>query len=262
MTVTGVVAIGAGVVGLAIGSFLNVVIHRVPRQESIVWPGSRCPGCETPIKGRHNVPVISWLALRGRCHTCRYPISVRYPLVEAGTALLFSATTLRFGLSPQLPAYLYLGALAVALALIDVDVRRLPDTIVLPSYAISVLLLLPAGATRADGAVAARALAGMVALLVLFFALAVAYPNGLGFSEVRFAGLLGLYLGSLSWSAVFVAAAGSFVIAALGSMTAVATRQATRHLAVPIAPCLTGAAVLALFVAAPISTWYGSLLTM
>jgi leader peptidase (prepilin peptidase)/N-methyltransferase len=249
-----------GVVGLAVGSFLNVVIYRVPRQESIVTPGSQCPTCRTPIKGRHNVPVLSWLVLRGRCHSCRARISVRYPLVEAGTAALFVAITLRFGMSVLLPAYLYFAALGLTLALIDVDVRRLPDTIVLPSYVVSVLLLMPAGAEQADWVRGERGLVGMAGLLVLYFALALAYPNGLSIGDVKLAGLLGLYLGWLSWGALLIGAFGGFVIAGVGGTAAIATRHGTRTMGVPLGRCLIASAVLALFVAAPASSWYGSLM--
>ena len=249
-------------IGLAVGSFLTVVVYRVPRQQSIVSPGSRCPSCIAPIKNRHNVPVLSWLVLRGRCHSCRGRISVRYPLVEAGTGLLFAGVTVRFGLTPALPAYLYLAAVGIALALIGFDVRSLPDTIVLPSYVVSLLLLLPAGAQRLDTSVPVRALAGMVALLVLFFALAAAYPTGLTFGDVKLAGLVGLYLGWLSWSALFLTAVGSLLIAAVAGVGVVVTRNASRSVAVPLAPCLLGAGVLAVFVAAPLSAWYASLLTV
>ena len=125
-----------GLLGLMIGSFLNVVIYRVPRRESLMFPASRCTSCETPIKPQHNVPVLSWLALRGQCATCRVAISWRYPLVEAATAALFVAITLRFGLSLQLPAYLYLGAVGITLLMIGVDLRQLPNSIVLPSYVV------------------------------------------------------------------------------------------------------------------------------
>ena len=248
------------ILGLAVGSFLNVIIYRVPRQESIVSPGSHCPSCNHPIKNRHNVPVVSWLVLRGRCHSCRAPISLRYPLVEAGTALLFASVTVRFGISPELPAYLYLAGIGIALALIDFDVRRLPDTIVLPSYVVSLLLLLPAGAEAADNAVPLRALAGMLALLVLFFALAAAYPNGLTFGDVKLAGLVGLYLGWLSWSAVFLTAVGSLLIAAVVGIGVVVARNASRYIAIPLAPCLLSAGVLSVFLASPLSAWYASLL--
>jgi leader peptidase (prepilin peptidase)/N-methyltransferase len=118
-----------GLLGLVVGSFLNVVIYRVPRGESLVSPGSRCPSCGTPIRPWHNVPVVGWLVLRGRCAACGAPIGVRYPLVEAGTGALFVALAARLdslGLLSALPAYLYFGAIGIALALIDLDCRRLP----------------------------------------------------------------------------------------------------------------------------------------
>ena len=137
----GVVVVFSAVLGLAIGSFLNVVIWRVPRHESIVSPPSHCPGCDVPIAPRDNVPVLSWLVLRGRCRHCRNPISARYPLVELATGVLFALMVWRFGLAWELPAYLYLAAIAVALALIDIDVHRLPNAIVLPSYPVMAVLL-------------------------------------------------------------------------------------------------------------------------
>jgi leader peptidase (prepilin peptidase) / N-methyltransferase len=258
LPVVGLISFG----GLAVGSFLNVVIHRVPRHESIVFPPSHCPECSVPLRAWQNVPLLSWLVLRGRCHYCACPISGRYPLVEGGTALLFAAVTVRFGLSLQLLAYLYLVAIGVVLAMIDVETRRLPDSITLPSYVISVLLLMPAGAVDGDWMGATRALAGMIALLALFFALTIAYPNGLGFGDVKLAGLVGLYLGWLSWNAVFLAAIGSILIAGAAGSAAVATKHATRSVAVPLGPCLIGAAGLALFLAAPVSSWYGSLITV
>lgn len=251
----------AVVLGLAIGSFLNVVIYRVPRCESIVSPGSHCPRCNTPIKGRHNVPVLGWLALRGRCACCKLPISVRYPLVEAATGLLFGAITLRFGISIELPAYLYLVAIAVTLAMIDFDVRELPDSIVLPSYIVGVLLLMPAGAVSGDLNAAERGLAGMAAMFVLYFALALAYPNGLNLSEVKLAGLLGLYLGYLSWAALLFGAFGGFLIVVVSGSTTKSITRARRNLAVPVGPCLIGASILALFLTAPVTGWYGSLMT-
>lgn len=258
--------LATGLLGLAIGSFLNVVIHRVPRDESLVEPGSRCPTCATPIKARHNVPVVSWLLLRGRCAYCAAPISARYPLVEAGTAALFMAITLRFGLSLQLPAYLYLAAIGVTLAMIDFDVRRLPDSIVLPSYVVSVLLLMPAGAVEVDWWPAARALCGMAALWAVYFALALAYPSGLGFGDVKLAGLLGLYLGWLSWNAVLLGAFGGFLVSGVGGAALLATGRGTRpgpqQAVLPLGPCLIAASGLAVFVAAPIGEWYGSLLAI
>jgi leader peptidase (prepilin peptidase) / N-methyltransferase len=252
-----------GLLGLAIGSFLNVVIYRVPRDESILFPASHCPNCDTEIKPRHNVPVFSWLWLKGKCAYCREPISARYPLVEAGTATLFVAITLEFDLSLQLPAYLYLAAVGITLAMIDFDMRRLPDTIVLPSYVVSLLLLMPAGAVDADWTQSGRALAGMVALLTIYFALAVAYPTMISFGDVKVAGLAGLYLGWLSWSAVFLGVLLGFALAGFGGTAAIVTNRAsTRPAAVPLGLCVITASVIALFAAAPLTAWYGSLLTL
>src|SRR4051812_38015053 len=185
-----------GLLGLAMGSFLNVVIYRVPRGESPVRPASHCPNCGAAVRNRHNVPVLGWLLLRGRCADCAAPIGVRYPLVEAGTAALFVAVAARFGLSWQLPAYLYLAAVAIALAAIDLDVLRLPDAIVLPSYAVALILLVPAMIAEHSWGAGLRGLLAAAALYAFYFALAVLHP-GMGFGDVKLSLLLGLYLGWL-----------------------------------------------------------------
>jgi leader peptidase (prepilin peptidase)/N-methyltransferase len=255
-----------GVLGLAVGSFLNVVIYRVPRAESVVSPPSHCPGCDTPIKGRHNVPVLSWLVLRGHCAACRAPISPRYPLVEAVTGLLFVGVTVRFGLTAELPAFLYLAAVAVALGMIEFDVRRVPDSIVLPSYVVALALLLPAGAVDADWHPGARGLAGGLLLATLMFAFAIAFPNNVAFGNAKLAGLLGLYLGWLSWGALLLGLFGAFAVAAAsgGTLSLAAARGGApgRARAVPLGPCLIAGTVLTVFLAAPVSTWYGSLLAV
>ena len=251
-----------GLLGLAIGSFLNVVIYRVPREESILFPASHCTTCSEPIKRRHNVPVLGWLMLRGRCACCKATISARYPLVETGTALLFIAVTARFGWSAELPAYLYLAAVGVTLTMIDFDVRLLPDSIVLPSYVVSVLLLMPAGAMSGEWWVAVRALLGMGALWAIYFVIGLAYPRGMGFGDVKLAGLLGLYLGWLGWEALLIGGFGAFVVGGFSGTALIASRRATRTSTIPFGPSMITAAVLALFFAAPITHWYGSMLHM
>jgi leader peptidase (prepilin peptidase)/N-methyltransferase len=251
----------AGVLGLAVGSFLNVVIHRVPRNESLLRP-SHCTRCLAAIRPWHNVPVLSWLVLRGRCAHCRRGISPRYPLVEVGTSLLFVAVTARFGLTPALAAHLYLAAAAVTLALIDFDVRRLPDAIVLPSYLVGALLIVAACAARADWWPAARGLLAMAALSTLYLALALLYPGGMGLGDVKLAGLLGLYLGWLGWSPVWVGTFTGFLLGGLVGAMLLVTRRANRKTAVPFGPFMLAGAMLALFIAAPVTTWYRSLLTI
>jgi len=142
-----------GLLGLAVGSFLNVVVARVPAGASVVRPGSACPSCGHEIRARHNVPVLSWLWLRGRCADCRSPISPRYPIVELLTALLFAAVTAELGADHRLtlaPALLYFTALGVALAAIDLDVHRLPNALVLPSYPVLAGLLVLAATLGHD----------------------------------------------------------------------------------------------------------------
>ncbi|WP_432978020.1 prepilin peptidase [Dactylosporangium sp. CA-233914] len=257
------VLVVVGVLGLAVGSFLNVVIHRVPRGESLLRPASHCPQCTNPVRPWHNVPVLGWLVLRGRCADCAAPIGIRYPLVELGTAVLFVAVAARVGRSGSwlyLPAWLYLAAIAVALALIDLDVLRLPNAIVLPAYVVAPLLFLPAVVAGHDWAAAGRALLAMAGLYALYFALAVVYPGGMGFGDVKLAGVLGLYLGSLGWSSVAVGTLGAFVIGAAAGLTLIALRRARRGTALPFGPSMLAGALLALFAAAPITDWYTNLL--
>lgn len=249
-----------GLLGLAVGSFLNVVIYRVPRDESLVRPGSHCPHCGNPVRNRHNVPVVGWLLLRGRCADCAAPISVRYPLVEAGTAALFVAVAAKFGWSWELPAYLYLAAVSVALAAIDIDLMRLPDKIVLPSYAVAPVLLLPAVIAEHSWSAAGRGLAAAAVLYAGFWILAV-LPKGMGGGDVKLAPLLGFYLGWLGWSSVAVGAFAAFVLGGLAGTLLMAMRLASRKSRIPFGPYMLAGAFLAVFAAAPIADWYSALLT-
>jgi leader peptidase (prepilin peptidase)/N-methyltransferase len=246
----------SGVLGLAVGSFLNVVIHRVPRGESLIRPGSHCPHCGAAVRPWQNVPVLSWLLLRGRCAGCRARISARYPLVELAAAALFVAVTARFGLAPELPAYLYLAAVSLALALIDLDVRRLPNSIVLPSYGIGAALLLGAAATQRDWSAATRGLLAMALLFGLYLAIAHAYRGGMGLGDVKLAGVLGLYLGWLGWSSVLVGAFAGFLLGGLVGAVLLATRRAARRSALPFGPFMLTGALVAVFLADPIASWY------
>ncbi|HEY4022003.1 MAG TPA: prepilin peptidase [Pseudonocardiaceae bacterium] len=252
-----------GLFGVLIGSFLNVVIHRVPRGESLVSPPSRCPACGRDIRARHNIPVVGWLVLRGRCADCGEPISVRYPLVELGTGLVFAALALESGLVHQLgtlPALLYFAALGIALALIDVDVRRLPNAIVLPSYPVLAVLLALAAFLQHDWWSFVRAAIGAAALFAFYFALAMAYPAGMGFGDVRLAGLIGGVLAFQSWSALVIGAFGGFVLGAVVGVAVIAGRKGDRKTALPFGPFMIAAALAAIFVAAPIAHAYQSLL--
>ena len=193
----------AAVLGLAVGSFLNVVIYRVPAGESIVSPPSKCPHCGAQIRNRHNVPVLGWLVLRGRCYDCKAPISPRYPVLEALTGALFAVVTIRIvhlHSHAALPAYLCFTAIGIALAMIDFDVKRLPDKIVLPSYPVLAVLLLVATIDNHHWSALGRAGIGAAALFAFYFVVAFAYPAGMGFGDVKLAGILGGMPAYLSWA--------------------------------------------------------------
>lgn len=256
-------AVLAGVLGLAIGSFLNVVIYRVPAGESVVHPPSRCPSCGAAIRARHNIPVLGWLMLRGRCYDCRARISARYPLVELATGLLFFAVTwrmLHIDLPAAVPAYLYLTAIGVALALIDIDHKRLPDVIVLPSWAVLAVLLTIASIASGDWWALGRAGIGAGALFTLYFVLALIYPAGMGMGDVKLAFILGGVLAYLSWQAFAVGAFGGFLLGSLGGIVLLASRRGNRKSAIPFGPYMIAGALLAIFVAHPLAQAYLDLL--
>jgi leader peptidase (prepilin peptidase) / N-methyltransferase len=249
----------AGLLGLAVGSFLNVVIYRVPRGESLVKPPSHCPTCGNEIRARHNVPVIGWLVLRGRCYDCKAPISARYPLVEFATGALFVVVTLRLGgldLVPSVPAYLYFTAIGVALALIDLDVRRLPNAIVLPSYIVLAVLLAASVFWTGDWWSLARAGIGGAALFAFYFLLAFAYPAGMGFGDVKLAGVLGLVLGYLSWACLVIGAFLGFLLGAVVGVVVLATGKGTRKTMLPFGPFMIAGTLIAFFVADPLADIY------
>ena len=253
---TGAVDALTFVFGLLVGSFLNVVIYRVPRGESIVKPRSRCPHCGTEIRAFDNIPVLSWLILRGRCRDCHGPISIRYPAVELATGTIFLVMALRFGATWELPAYLYLAAIGVALSMIDFDVKRLPDVIVLPSYVVvGVLLLLPAVADSAWSNYL-RAWLGALVLFAFYFLLMFIYPAGMGFGDVKLSGVLGMYLGWVSWGLVILGTFVGFLLGALVGVAVMLVRKGGRKTKVPFGPFMVIGTFLALFFGQPVIDWY------
>jgi leader peptidase (prepilin peptidase)/N-methyltransferase len=252
-----------GLFGLVVGSFLNVVIYRIPRGESLVRPASHCPSCGRPIRRRHNVPLAGWLALRGRCADCRTRIGGRYPLVELATGLLFLAVALRMDqlhLLSALPAYLYFAAIGIALAVIDLDCRRLPDAIVLPSYPVLAVLLTFSAWWQHNWWALARAGIGGAALFAFFYALAVVYPAGMGMGDVKLAGPLGMALGYLSWPTLLIGSFGAFVLSAVVGIVIIVGRRGTRKTAIPFGPFMIAGALLAIFAASAIADGYRHLL--
>lgn len=190
-----VLAVAAGVIGLAVGSFLNVVAHRVPLGLSLSHPPSRCPGCEQAIRPRDNIPVLSWLLLRGRCRACGIPIPVKYPFVELANAGLWVGLALVLGPTWVLPSYLWFASVGLVLIVTDLEHHRLPNRIVLHGTWVGALLLALGGVL--DGAEVVRflrATAGGGAWFLLMLVIALAARGGFGFGDVKAAVLLGLFV--------------------------------------------------------------------
>jgi leader peptidase (prepilin peptidase)/N-methyltransferase len=255
--VPGLVAAICGVYGLLIGSFLNVVIWRVPRKESIVTPASHCPGCDAKIAPHDNIPIASWLLLRGHCRNCGEPISARYPFIELFTAVMFTLVGLRFWDNWALPAYLLLTAALIALSVIDLETMTLPNAILFPVDAASVPLLAFASWLEGDWGAFGRALiAGAVAYAIFWVIWLVAPGGGFGKGDVKLAFLLGLFLGYLGWGYVFGGLFLGFVYGAVVGVALMAIGKAGRKTKIPFGPFLAAGAMTFILVGAPILDWY------
>jgi leader peptidase (prepilin peptidase)/N-methyltransferase len=237
-----IAAVAALLGGLIIGSFLNVVAWRLPRGESLSHPGSHCPGCDAPIKPYDNIPVVSWLVLRGRCRTCGEPISPRYPLVEAATGLLWGAVVLaRYDDVAGVVLGILLVTFLVPIALIDLDHRLIPNKLTLPAAVLAVVAIL-----ALDSSFLVEALIAGAGGFLFFFLAALFYPRGMGMGDVKLAGVMGLYLGRAVAPAIFIALiAGVLVGAAIIARKGAAEGRKT---AVPFGPFLALGALVALFV--------------
>ncbi|MCW2770083.1 MAG: peptidase domain protein [Aeromicrobium sp.] len=241
-----------GVLGLVVGSFLNVVIHRVPMGMSVVSPGSSCPVCHSPVRAHDNVPVVSWLLLRGRCRDCAAPIAARYPLVELATAVLFAVSAWRLGPSVYLGAVIVLMAGGVALFMIDLDHQRLP---------FSITGLVAVGVVAAMAVAAAAGNAGHVTPALLSTALWLAVyggihlvtrGRGMGLGDVALAPVLGLVLGWSGWGPSLVGLLAGFTIGAVVGVGLLVSGRAGARSRVPHGPFLLTGAVVGLFVGQPL----------
>jgi leader peptidase (prepilin peptidase)/N-methyltransferase len=230
----------AGVLGAVFGSFLNVVVYRLPRHESLVLPASHCPSCGTPVKPYDNIPILSWLALRGHCRGCGAPISVRYPLVEALSAALCIGAVLTHHSVAGIALSVALILLVVPAGLIDLEHRIIPNRITALGALLALAIGLAFDPAGEPGRLIAAAAAGGFLLLA-----ALAYPGGMGMGDVKLAGMMGLFLGAAVAPALLVAllagvALGVVVIARNGA-------QAGRRTAIPFGPFLVLGALIAVF---------------
>ena len=231
----------AALAGLLVGSFLNVVVWRLPRGESLLWPGSRCPSCAAAIKPYDNVPVLSWLALRGRCRHCAARIAARYPAVEAATAALYAAVVIGRDGPLDIVLGLLLVTALVPITLIDLERRVILNAITLPAAVAAVV----AGVVLDVGFLPEQLIAG-VAAGGFFLAAALLYPRGMGMGDVKLAAVLGLYLGRAVAPAILVALVGGVVVGA--AIIARKGAREGRRTAVPFGPFLALGGVVALFV--------------
>jgi leader peptidase (prepilin peptidase)/N-methyltransferase len=262
----------AGVFGAVVGSFLNVVIHRLPAGESIAFPGSHCPRCGSPIRARDNVPVLGWLALGGRCRDCRERIDPRYPLVELANALLWAALALRFGLTVELFVFAPFCSALVAVTLIDVDHWIIPDRITLPGIVIGLaasffvhprgnllvdLLHERLGLSRLPGPLATPAFWDSLAALLLggglFYLVAVLSRGGMGGGDIKLTAMMGAFLGLRD---VGVAVFTGLVAGSLIGVGLMIAGRKTRKDMIPFGPFLALGGVVAVFWGDRLVDWY------
>jgi leader peptidase (prepilin peptidase)/N-methyltransferase len=246
-----------GVFGLVFGSFLSVVMYRVPRKESIVAPGSACPACGAPIRPRDNVPVVSYLLLRGRCRACGSRISPQYLMVELATGLLFAGTVLALHRTWVAAVVApFLGVL-FACAVIDARSRIVPNRIVYPSLVLFALAVAVLGIAGQRVSVATAGLA-LLAYGGSLFVIAFVMPAGMGMGDAKLAALIGLVLGGLGWRYVGVAVGLGILAGGIGAIVALA-RGAKRKDAIPFGPFLAAGAVAAALFAPQLASWYTGL---
>jgi leader peptidase (prepilin peptidase)/N-methyltransferase len=243
------------VAGLIVGSFLNVCIERITEDQSVVLPASHCPRCKTPIRWFDNVPVLSWIALRGKCRSCKLPISARYPLVESLNALAWIALW-RAGLDPrELVLYAILASLLIVITFIDVDHRIIPDKITLPS-----ILVAPAAAFIVGHITVVESLVGIVAGGGLLWAIAEAYlrlrkQEGMGLGDVKMLAMVG---GLLGWeAALFTLVIGS-VIGTVFGLAAMLLRGGRLDMEIPFGPFLAAGCGIYMLGGPELLGWYFS----
>jgi len=231
--------------GAVFGSFLNVCIYRLPRKESIVSPGSRCPGCGHELRWFENVPLISYAVLKGKCKNCGEQISWRYPLVEFLNAALWAFAGRRFGIEPVIfPALLFISTMII-IFFIDLEHYIIPNIVVLPIAVIGLVAMAAISLTTSDPDFPvwwAFPLSGLIATAV-FFIIAVAVPKGMGMGDVKMVGMMGFFLGR-------TAALGIFIGVLLGSLVGIGlmvTGKKGRKSRLPLGPFLAVGALVALF---------------
>lgn len=248
------------VLGAVIGSFLNVCIYRIPAGLSVVAPRSRCPHCETPIRWYHNIPILSWLLLRGRCAYCGAAVPVRYAVVEALTGCLFVLFFYRFAFHPATLASLILVALLVAITFIDLDHQIIPDVISLPGIPLGFLCSFAFPWVSWQGSLAGALLGGGFLLCIALAYELLTRHEGMGFGDVKLLAMLGAFLG---WTSVFPTIFLGSVLGSLVGIPLMLIKKADRRLAIPFGPFLSAGALVYLYFIDywdPLMRWYADIL--
>ena len=242
-------AVLAGILGAIVGSFLNVVAYRLPRKESLSHPPSHCPNCGAPVKPYDNIPVLSWLLLRGRCRNCKEPISWRYPLVEAGTGLLCAFVVVAKGWDQDAILGIVLVLLLVPITLIDFDTQIIPNKITYPGVVIGIVIVALTDLSSLDENLIAAFAAGGFLFIAWFLR-----PGGMGLGDVKLAFMLGIYLGRAVAPAMFVALISGSVVGA-----AIMARYGTakgRKMKIPFGPYLALGGIVGLLAGDEMVDWY------
>ena len=255
------VSVLAVVLGGAIGSFVNALAYRVPRGLPVAASRSACPACGAQIRARDNLPLLSYVLLRGHCRDCGSTISARYPIVEATVALLFLAVVAFLGAVWVVPAYWWFVMIVTALVLTDLDHKRIPNRILFPGIAGGAVLLF-AGALAdgsADGggwAAIGRAGGGAAIYFGLLLCIALIARGGFGFGDVKLAALLGMFLAYRSWAALWSGIFLAFLLGGLAAVALLVTRRAGRKQAIPFGPALVAGALIAIAYGQDLVDWY------
>ena len=246
-------AVLAGVGGLVFGSFMSVVVERVPKKESIVAPRSRCPNCGHQLAAIDNIPLVSWLLLGGKCRYCKASIAPRYLLAEILTALVWVLAVIRLPLGWLLLAYLPFLWVLVALSLIDLETKLLPNAIVYPSAVAGIpLLAVTTVLADLDWTHFIRGIEGLAAGAGAFFVIALIYPAGMGMGDVKLAGLIGLFLGFTGWGYLIGGFFLAFLVGAVVGIALMGAGRAGRKTAIPFGPFMALGAILMILFGEPI----------
>ena len=242
--------------GLIAGSFINVVAYRIPLGKSVASPRSACPHCDQAIAWYDNIPVLSWLLLRGKCRGCGARISARYPVVELATAVAFYLIAVSIGIKWVLPAYLWFAGVGMALTLTDIDHKLIPNAILFPSTAIGAGLLGFGALLDGEPIQFLWAVVGGAAYFAALLVLALVARGGFGFGDVKLAAFLGMFAAYLGWGRLAIAAVLPFFLGGAISILLLVTRIKGRKDAIPFGPYMVLAAFLAVVAGEAIIDWY------